>query len=189
VDRSQDILAVISGWEPARRAAAHAMIHEIEADALQRMRLLAGSTSLGAWCVARAIPMGLVTRNTAASVAHMHAHHWTHPLAPFWPAVARDDGLAHKPDPAALLRCAETWGVPPSGCVMIGDSPRDDVVAGRRAGMLTILLTGDLGRHGGAAAANAAALEGEKVPHAMAASMEEVPALLELHFTVPPLCA
>ncbi len=69
---------------------------------------------------------------------------------------------------------------------MIGDSPRDDVVAGRAAGMHTILLLGDAGRHGAGAAAAAAALEGERVPHATAMSMEDVPALLEAAFRVPP---
>jgi beta-phosphoglucomutase-like phosphatase (HAD superfamily) len=188
VDRSQDILAVIATWEPARRAEAHALIHEIEAEALSRMTLMRGAAALGAWCAARGVPMGLVTRNTAASVAHLHAHHWTPSLAlrPFSPAVARDDGLRHKPHPDALLRCATAWGVPPESCVMIGDSPRDDVVAGRAAGMHTILLLGDAGRHGAGAAAAAAALEGERVPHATALSMEDVPALLEAAFRVPP---
>ena len=189
MDRSQDILAVIASWEEPRRVAAHALIAEIEAEALSRMRLMAGAAALGAWCAARGVPMGLVTRNTAASVAHLHTHHWQPPHVPFAPAVARDDGLPHKPHPAALLRCAQAWGAEPSGCVMIGDSPRDDVVAGRRAGFHTILLVGELGRHGAAAAAGAAGLEGEKVPHATALSMEEVPSLLERHFEVPPLLA
>ena len=184
VDRSQDILAVISGWDAARRAAAHATIAEVEAEALARMRLMHGAAELGAWCAARGVPMGLVTRNTAASVVHLHTHHWAPPLVPLWPAVARDDGLPHKPDPAALLRCAQTWGVPPASCVMVGDSPRDDVVAGRRAGMHTILLIGEAGRHGPAAATMA--LEGERVPHASALSMADVPALLEAAFEVPP---
>ncbi len=187
VTRDQDILAVIAGWDAPRRAAAHAAIADVEAAALQRMRLLSGAAALGAWCAARGVPMGLVTRNTAASVAHLHANHWVAPLAPFAPAVARDDGLAHKPHPAALLRCAEAWGAPPAGCVMIGDSPRDDVVAGRRAGMHTILLVGASGRHGGAAAASAASLEGERVPHDTAESLADVPALLEAAFTVPPV--
>ena len=87
----------------------------------------------------------------------------------------------YKPDPAALLRCAAAWGVPPASCAMVGDSPRDDVVAGRRAGMHAILISGEAGRHGGAVLA----LEGECVPHAMAASMADVPALLEAAFEVP----
>lgn len=187
VDRGSDILATIATWDAARRAEAHAIIAEVEAAALARMRLTRGAATFGAWCASRRIPMGLVTRNTATSVAHLHAHHWRAPaLAPFWPAVARDDGLRHKPHPDALQHCAAAWGVPPAACVMIGDSPRDDVVAGRRAGMTTVLLLGSDGRHGGAAAALAEQLAGERQPHATAGSLEEVPALLEAHFEVPP---
>ena len=182
VDRSQDILAVIAGWDAPRRAVAQAAIAEVEAEALASMRLTAGAAALGAWCAARGIKMGLVTRNTASSVVHLHTHHWAPPLEPLWPAVARDDGLPHKPDPAALLRCATTWGVPPASCAMVGDSPRDDVVAGRRAGMHTILIAGEAGRHGGAVAP----LDGERVPHATAMTMADVPALLEAAFDVPP---
>lgn len=188
VDRSQDILAVISTWDAPRRAEAHAAIHAVEAEALARMVLIQGAAELGAWCAARGVPMGLVTRNTAASVAHLHTHHWAPPLLkPLWPAVARDDGLPHKPDPAALLHCAAAWGVPADSCVMIGDSARDDVVAGRRAGMFTVLLLGTSGRHGAASAAAAAALGGEQVPHATALSMADVPMLLESAFEVPQL--
>ena len=93
VDRSQDILAVIAGWDAPRRAAAQAAIAEVEAEALASMRLTAGAAALGAWCAARGIKMGLVTRNTASSVVHLHTHHWAPPLEPLWPAVARDDGL------------------------------------------------------------------------------------------------
>lgn len=184
VDKSQDILAVISSWtDPARRAAAHAAIEEVEQEALATMALLPGAAELGKWCAARNLPLGLVTRNTAASVAYLHTKHWS-PLAPFSPAVSRDQGLQPKPHPAALLHCAERWGVAPAECVMIGDSPRDDVVAGRRAGFVTILIAGATGRHGTAAAA-AAAEHPERTPHAQVDGLHELPAALERLFLVP----
>lgn len=188
VDRSQDILAVIASWsDPARRAEAHAAIEEVERDALATMALLPGAAELGAWCAARGLPLGLVTRNTASSVEHLHTVHWA-PLAPFAPAVSRDQGLQPKPHPAALLHCAATWGVPPASCVMVGDSPRDDVVAGRRAGFVTVLIAGASGRHGTGAAA-AAAEHPERTPHALVEDLLALPATLEQLFEVPPpLC-
>jgi beta-phosphoglucomutase-like phosphatase (HAD superfamily) len=185
VDKSQDVLQVIASWpDPAKRADAHAVIEEIERDALKTMALLPGAVELGHWCSARGLPLGLVTRNTAASVAHLHTIHWS-PLPPFKPAVSRDQGLPSKPHPAALLHCAESWGVAPSECVMIGDSPRDDVVAGRRAGFMTVLIAGSTGRHGTGAAAKAAE-HPERTPHAQVDGLHELPAVLEQLFVVPP---
>jgi len=185
VSRDQDILAVVNAMPEPRRSEAHAAIAAVETEALQAMVLTSGALQLGAWCAARGIPMGLVTRNTASSVAFFHDKHWS-PRRPFSPAVARDHGLEHKPHPAALLHCSSVWGVDPSCCVMIGDSPRDDIVAGRRAGMLTILLAGSTGRlaRGANASAVAAQLDGERVPHATAESLDGVPALLEQLFQV-----
>ena len=67
---------------------------------------------------------------------------------------------------------------------MIGDSPRDDVVAGRRAGFLTILIAGATGRHGTGAAA-AAAEHPERTPHALVDGLHQLPEALERLFVVP----
>ena len=48
-----------------------------------------------------------------------------------------------KPEPASLLLSAANLGLDPSECVMIGDRLDTDILAGKRAGMLTALvLTG-----------------------------------------------
>jgi histidinol-phosphate phosphatase family protein len=44
-----------------------------------------------------------------------------------------------KPAPGLLIRAAETVGVPPARCWMAGDI-LDDIEAGRRAGMRTVLI-------------------------------------------------
>jgi beta-phosphoglucomutase-like phosphatase (HAD superfamily) len=177
VPRERDILHELRSMTPERAASARAAIEAAEADALANMQLTAGSAALGDWCAARGVPLGLVTRNTQATVTHFHACHWA-PRPPFAPAVARDAGLEHKPSPAALLHCAAAWGVRPEECVMVGDSPKDDVVAGRRAGMTTVYVS--CGRTAGAAAE----LEGEKAPHHTIESLEALPALLERLFIV-----
>ena len=57
-------------------------------------------------------------------------------LAPFAPAISRDDELPAKPDPAAFARIASAWGAAaPSGeLLMVGDSPANDVAFGKAAG-------------------------------------------------------
>ena len=180
VSRDRDILAEVASWPAERQVAAHAIIAEVEAAALASMRLTDGAAALGDWCEARGVRLGLVTRNTTSTVQHFHERHWA-PRPAFLPALSRDAGLEHKPSPAALLHCAASWGVDPSDCVMVGDSARDDVVAGRRAGMTTVYVNAAWGRDGGAAAK----LEGEREPHHTLESLSELPALLERIFALP----
>ncbi len=46
----------------------------------------------------------------------------------------------HKPAPGPLLECARRWNLPPSACVMVGDS-EVDVQAGRAARMWVVGVT------------------------------------------------
>ncbi len=62
------------------------------------------------------------------------------PHAPFLPAITRDCPFAYKPSPEALLHICDTWGIPPGVCMMVGDSVKDDIVCGNRAGAITVLL-------------------------------------------------
>ena len=53
------------------------------------------------------MPTAMVTRNSAETVAHLHAALWEPAgLVAFAPAISRDDDLPPKPDPAALGRIA-----------------------------------------------------------------------------------
>ena len=181
VPRDKDILTVIAGWPAAERVAAHRKIHEMENEALDRMRLMPGAAALGAFCSARGIPLGLVTRNTSGCIDRLHSAHWLPPLRPFAPAIARDSGLPPKPAPDALLTCAAAWGADPSACAMVGDSARDDVVAARRAGMAAILLRSPHSR-----AAAGTPPQPEQVPDAVVTSLDQVPAALEALFAIGP---
>ena len=183
VPRDQDLLAVIATWPPRERAAAHIIIEEMEAEALDRMALTPGAAALGAFCASRGIPLGLVTRNSSACVIRLHAVCWCPPLPPFAPALARDSGHPHKPTPDALLACAAAWGVAPARCAMIGDSARDDIVAARRAGMAAILLRSPHSR--AALPPGGAQPPAEQSPDAVVASLADAPAALEALFAVP----
>ncbi|MEI8396014.1 MAG: phosphoglycolate phosphatase [Rhodospirillaceae bacterium] len=62
-------------------------------------------------------------------------------LGRFFRAVLGADVLPErKPDPAPVLRVVEWLGVRPNQAVMVGDS-RNDVLAGRAAGLKTVLVS------------------------------------------------
>ncbi len=59
----------------------------------------------------------------------------------FDPVVAREDAPA-KPDPTAIWRICELWGLQPKQVAIIGDF-HFDIEAGVRAGVRTVLYTAD----------------------------------------------
>jgi len=64
--------------------------------------------------------------------------------------------------------------------MMVGDSPKDDVVAGNRAGCVTVLIdVEDTNR-----SYDIDELEGEHIPHFIVPRIEEISHLLEFHFEV-----
>ena len=207
---TKDILSEIETWPEDRRARANAIVHEMEQEALRTMKRTPGAEELAAFFDARGIPRGLVTRNVQSSVAHFHAHAWN--LAPFAPALARDF-RPYKPAPDALLHISAAWDVHPSEIVMVGDSAKDDVVSGNRAGAITVLLdtagkwsvatgtgtgTGTGGEDGDGCGGGeeedetrsdngrqvSAILEGEMIPTHIVRSLDEIAPLLEAHYDV-----
>eukprot|EP00887_Chlorella_sp_A99_P002692 scaffold6.g2692.t1 len=178
LDRLQgDILDCIAAFPPKLQAAAHAEIAAIESQALADMQLMPGVLELSQFLDDRGVPRALVTRNVNASIDFFHRHHFT--LPPFTPALSREFA-PYKPNPAALLHIADKWGVQRDMLVMVGDSAKDDIVCGNRAGALTILL--DEQRRW----PSADALAGEERPDFIARSLQEVRELLEAHVQLLP---
>jgi 4-nitrophenyl phosphatase len=78
-----------------------------------------------------------------------------------------------KPQPAMFQAILERSGVPPGQALVVGDNPDADIVAARRAGIVSILvLTGVADR------AMASSLEGERRPDHVADGPEAVASLL-----------
>jgi phosphoglycolate phosphatase-like HAD superfamily hydrolase len=107
------------------------------AQALVNMKLMPGTAELARALDARTIPRAIITRNVEAGMRHFHTH--VFPEKPFHPALARTF-TPYKPAPDALLHICNHWGIHPETAVMIGDSPKDDIVCGNRAGAHTILM-------------------------------------------------
>ena len=112
VDQSDDILAAIAAKPPGERAAAQAVVDEMESEGRRTLQLMPGAVELARWLQLHGIPMSMVTRNTGRTVDHFHRALWEPAGLPrFAPAIARDAPaeLAPKPDPAALRAIAADW--------------------------------------------------------------------------------
>jgi len=114
VDPKEDILEAIAKMPPADADAANAVIDEMEAEGRRTLRLMPGAAEVAAWLQAMDIPTAIVTRNTQATVDHLHDALWApEGLEPFSPAITRDDAnVKPKPDPDALRVIGEAWGAP-----------------------------------------------------------------------------
>ena len=115
------------------------------------------------------VPRGIITRNVLPSVDHFHNNVLAAP--PFRPALARCF-TPYKPAPDALLHICEQWGISPQNAVMVGDSAKDDIVCGNRAGATTVLL--DFERK-----IDRASLPAEQQPTFHVHSMHEVAEVLQ----------
>mmetsp|Transcript_41056 Transcript_41056/g.46646 ORF Transcript_41056/g.46646 Transcript_41056/m.46646 type:complete len:280 (+) Transcript_41056:34-873(+) len=129
---------------------ADAIFADIEAKALRDMKLMPGMIELCKFLDNETtIKRAILTRNVFSSIDYMYENYMKqHNVTRFNPQIARDsldkDGniLTAKPQPDAIhYICRECWNCSPSEVIMVGDSYKDDVVAGNRAGCgATILL-------------------------------------------------
>eukprot|EP00471_Norrisiella_sphaerica_P010610 CAMPEP_0184499242 /NCGR_PEP_ID=MMETSP0113_2-20130426/40937_1 /TAXON_ID=91329 /ORGANISM="Norrisiella sphaerica, Strain BC52" /LENGTH=438 /DNA_ID=CAMNT_0026887077 /DNA_START=1 /DNA_END=1317 /DNA_ORIENTATION=- len=143
VDRKDDILEALNRMSPGEREKAVGVIEEMEEAGRRALELESGVKELGSWLKYHGIPMALVTRNTERTVEALHKNLWTPLGLPlFDPAISRDHkDIPFKPDPKALEVIAEAWDVPLGPeILMVGDSPSNDVVFGKKAGVTTVLL-------------------------------------------------
>lgn len=161
---SGDILDAIHSWDAQKQREAQEKIAVIEADALRRMKLMPGLLELCETLDTREVRRALLTRNVKRSIDHFHEHHFR--LQPFHPALGREF-KPYKPNPDGILHILDHWNLPPQHCAMVGDSAKDDIVAGNRAGVLTILLDTE-GKY------DLEQLEGEERPHHYAESLHHV---------------
>ena len=145
VDRSGDILRAIVAMPPEQAAKANQIVEEMEEEGRRTLQLMPGAVSMLQWLAYHQIPTALVTRNTYASTQRLlELLQEADPrLPPFEPIISRDfePTLPPKPDAAALEHIAKVWDIELSeDIVMVGDSPANDIVFGKNAGVSTALL-------------------------------------------------
>jgi len=134
-DINGPILEAMEKMLPERRRKAEQILHRHEQIAADNAQLNNGAVEACAWLRRRKKKIGLVTRNRRASVERICQ---IHDLS-FDSVVTREDGPV-KPDPLPVLQACREMQVQPSECVMVGDY-LFDLVSGRRAGAVSILLS------------------------------------------------
>ncbi|KAL3507453.1 hypothetical protein ACH5RR_032835 [Cinchona calisaya] len=130
-----DILHQIENWSPDKQRRAYQIIADFEKQGLDRLEIMPGASELCAFLDSRSIRRGLITRNVKAAVDLFHERFGR----TFSPALSREF-RPYKPDPGPLLHICSTWEIQPNEVMMIGDSLKDDVACGKRAGAFTCLL-------------------------------------------------
>ncbi|KAL5212515.1 hypothetical protein ABZP36_023362 [Zizania latifolia] len=208
---SVDILHCIESWAPDEQRRAYEVIARFEQEGLDRLRIMpgkllrlrpmlisrtramlwylgflidwsridvgfAGASELCGFLDTKQIRRGLITRNVKSAVDLFHQRFGMM----FSPALSREF-RPYKPDPAPLLHICSTWDIPPNEVIMVGDSLKDDVVCGKRAGAFTCLLdeTGRYGPHD--------SLPEDIRPDFTVSSLSEVFSVLEEHFDLAPV--
>ncbi|KAK9288001.1 hypothetical protein L1049_016446 [Liquidambar formosana] len=170
-----DILHHIENWRPEKQQKAYQIIADFERQGLDRLQIMPGAAELCGFLDSKKIRRGLITRNVKASVDLFHLRFGM----AFSPALSREFRPC-KPDPAPLLHICSTWEVQPNEVMMIGDSLKDDVVCGKRAGAFTCLLD-ETGRYTSPDFADV-----DLKPDFKVSSLSEVHSLLEANFDLTP---
>ncbi|KAK4421655.1 Haloacid dehalogenase-like hydrolase domain-containing protein [Sesamum alatum] len=170
-----DILHHIETWSPDKQKQAYQIIADFEKQGLDRLQIMPGASELCEYLDSRNIKRGLITRNVKEAVDLFHLRFGMI----FSPALSREF-RPYKPDPAPLLHICSNWGVQPDEVMMIGDSLKDDVACGKRAGAFTCLLD-ETGRYNSPEYQNV-----EFKPDYKVSSLVEVLSLLQNHFNLTP---
>ena len=133
------ILEYMEGAPEAMRPRVAEILHGHEARAADSCRLRDGAKELLDDLRARGTKVGLLTRNSRASVEKVVERFGLQ----FDHCITREDAEP-KPSPQSILMMAEVFGVRPEETLMVGDY-LFDVQAGRAAGARTAFLKRDGG--------------------------------------------
>jgi len=133
------ILEQLADGDDALRARGEEVLRRHERDAIERATLADGCVELLALLRARDVPAAILTRNTR-EVVELFVDRFQL-RGSFAAHYTREDG-APKPSPAGVLHLCGELRVAPAETLVVGDY-KFDVIAGRRAGCRTALVTSE----------------------------------------------
>lgn len=128
------ILERMAELSPPERTRAEAILERHEAAAAAAAAPVDGIVPFLAWMETRGLRRGLVTRNSRKSVDMVLAR-----LGLRFDAVVTREDAPPKPAPDPVWLACRRMGLPPSATLFVGDF-EFDMLAGRRAGVRTVLL-------------------------------------------------
>jgi HAD superfamily hydrolase (TIGR01509 family) len=128
------ILERMAGLSPEALARAEAILERHETEAASLAEAMDGAAAFLEWMAARGLRSGLVTRNSRKSVALIQAR-----LGLRFDAVVTREDAPPKPSPEPVWLACRGMDVLPEQALFVGDF-EFDMLAGRRAGVRTVLL-------------------------------------------------
>lgn len=128
------ILERMAEMSPRERIRAEAILERHEAAAAATAAPVDGIVPFLAWMESRGLRRGLVTRNSRKSVDRVLTR-----LGLRFDAVVTREDAPPKPAPDPVWLACRRMGLPPSAVLFVGDF-EFDMLAGRRAGVRTVLL-------------------------------------------------
>ncbi len=142
----QTILEFIAALpDENRRRQCQATLHGMEMEAAGLSRPHEGAEELIAFLQTSGLPVGILTRNSAAAVERALENFDRTGMNDFDLIITRDDPVSPKPSPEGVLQAAGRFKIEPDELLLVGDF-HFDIQAGQRAGALTVLLdNGDTG--------------------------------------------
>ena len=123
-----------------QRDAMAGQLHRFEMEAAARSAPNSGAERIVAAVRAAGLPVGILTRNSRASICRALENFSNLSLVDIATMVTRDDPVRIKPSGEGVLLAAKRMGVDPRHLLLVGDY-RFDMEAGRDAGALTAFLT------------------------------------------------
>ncbi len=128
------ILERMAQLPPAERLRAEAILERHETTAAQSAEPMDGVLPFLAWTGQRRLRRGLVTRNSRKSVTLVLAR-----LGLGFDAIVTREDAPPKPSPEPVWLACRRMGLAPPDVLFVGDF-EFDMLAGRRAGVRTVLL-------------------------------------------------
>jgi HAD superfamily hydrolase (TIGR01509 family) len=135
----QLILEFVESQPPDRRAGLMEILEEMEDNAARASLPNRGAEECLRALKERQIPVGILTRNRLKSVRRALEQFKVVTIDDFDAIVTRELSLP-KPHPDGVIKAAGQMGLSPEELLVVGDF-RFDVIAGKRAGASTVLLT------------------------------------------------
>ncbi len=133
------ILEFLETQPPHRRMRLMEILESREEEAAERSHSNEGAERCLAALKREGISLGIITRNSLKSVTRVLSRFEAVAASDFAVVITRDDALP-KPHPAGVLEAARRLTITPRELMVVGDF-RFDVIAGKRAGAITVLLT------------------------------------------------
>jgi HAD superfamily hydrolase (TIGR01549 family) len=128
------ILELMENMNPEELAAANAVLHKHETEAVERSTLNDGAAETLDKLRAGGINIGILTRNTRNNALAIESRH----RLKFDAIVAREDGPV-KPDAFGVLKLCESFKSKPEETMVVGDFLYD-LLSAKAAGAISVLI-------------------------------------------------